>query len=145
MNDFLFYHGAVFAKIVHHSDEKLFIQAVNTSDNAAYEVNGNFLYIKYSTKRLSPWMFTYSEDNFRNFINFSFVYKRSFAVFVCNNDGICVIKKNELLELFSGEVNSSKTITISTGRNKSYTVRGTDGELPNKASRTNGLEQILSP
>jgi hypothetical protein len=53
ISEFEFYHGVVFARMLHAMQRELAIKPYSPSDNAAYVVDGSIgIYIKYSTKRL---------------------------------------------------------------------------------------------
>ena len=59
IKEFEFYHGVVFTKLIHSSKKCISIKSFPTSSNASYIYNENIgIYIKHSTKRLSPWHFS---------------------------------------------------------------------------------------
>jgi hypothetical protein len=64
ISEFEFFHGVVFARMLHVTQRQLAIsiKPYSASDNAAYLINGTIgIYIKYSSKRLSPWRFSFQK------------------------------------------------------------------------------------
>ena len=62
INDTARYHGIVFAEIVRQEREVL-IDQFRSKSNSSYIVNNVGLFIKYSTKRMPPWHFTFLRDH----------------------------------------------------------------------------------
>ncbi len=64
ISDFQVYHGVVFSKLCHYTNGALLIQQYPSRDNASYIVNDKIgLYIKYSTKRMTPWHFSFESQH----------------------------------------------------------------------------------
>jgi hypothetical protein len=60
ITEFEFFHGAVFSRILHGAKTEVRLSAYRDDDNATYVINDKVgLYIKYSTKRLTPWRFSF--------------------------------------------------------------------------------------
>ena len=62
MQNFEFFHGAALIKIIHSGCFKI-VENFSKS-NAAYLIDEKIgLYIKYSQKRMSPWVFTFDKEH----------------------------------------------------------------------------------
>jgi len=132
MQDFEFFHGAAVIKIVHSGRFKT-IESFGKS-NSVYLIDEKIgLYIKYSQKRMSPWVFTFDKEHVKEIKDINDLLSNIFIVFVCNDDGICCIDWKEFCTLISVD-NSSypKWIKVSRKKNEKYSVSGVDGELKHK-------------
>ena len=70
IKEFEFYHGVILAKLVHGINTSVLIQTFPSRSNSSYIVNKNIgLFIKYSTKRMSPWRFSFAKDHQDEILN----------------------------------------------------------------------------
>ena len=97
IKEFEFFHGLVFARILHGSQRPISIETYPTSSNSSYIVNGNVgLYIKYSSKRMTPWRFSFKKEHQDEMTSMQEKLKDVFLVLVCNDDGIVCLSYDEL-------------------------------------------------
>ena len=65
IGEFEFFHGAVLARMVHVTQKTVAVAPYSECDNASYVINNSKgVYIKYSTKRLSPWRFSFQKRHY---------------------------------------------------------------------------------
>jgi len=139
INEFEFYHGAVISRILHSSKNEIFILKINDLDNASYVLNNKTaLYIKHSTKRLSPWRFSFQIEHIKQIQNLSKSYNSVFAVLVCKDDGIVALNLEQLKVLLNFEnPDSSQSIALDRNKGGFYGVNGSLNSLKNKISLNN--------
>ena len=108
LKEFEFFHGVVFARILHGGNASVDIKSYPTPDNASYVVNDNAgIYIKYSSKRMSPWRFSFQKEHQEEILEMKNKLGEVYTVLVCNDDGIVCLSFDELKE--SIEKNLGKT------------------------------------
>lgn len=104
----------------------------------------SFIYVKHSTKRISPWPFTFLPEHMLDIASLYNRNKRSFVVLICNDDGICCLDYDELAQvIFFGNVGQSKFIRISRSPREKYAVSGSDGKLKHKIGDSEFPEKVL--
>ena len=103
-NEFEFYHGLVFTKLIHNSREAVSIRLYSRDSNSSYILNDNIgLYIKYSTKRLSPWHFSFQKINQDEIHQLKDQLGHVFLILVCGEDGIVSLSFEELKKINNGK------------------------------------------
>ena len=69
INEFKSYHGSAFADLIDDSSVPIKISRPDQDNNAFYVLDDNIaLYVKHSTKRLTPWRFTFHTDHMNDLI-----------------------------------------------------------------------------
>src|SRR5713101_7631019 len=102
INEFEFYHGVTFARMLHDTQKELTIKPYSASDNAAYVVDGVIgVYIKYSSKRLSPWRFSFQRRHRDRINEMKADLSQVFLLLVCNDDGIVVLSFDEFKQILN--------------------------------------------
>lgn len=130
IREFEFYHGAVFARLVHHDGHSVTIKSYPTSSNASYIINGNIgLYVKHSSNRLSPWTFSFLDVHHNEILGMANKFDRLYIALVCGEDGITCLSYNELTTVLDRVPERHEWIRISRGPREKYAVKGTDGKL----------------
>lgn len=127
--EYNFFHGAAINDLIH----KKIINSVviyPSESNASYVVDDKIgIYIKYSTKRLSPWRFTFKRIHQNEILEMKERLGQIFLLLVCNDDGIVCISFQELKLILDSEHGEAEWISISRTKRKQYTVKGSDGKL----------------
>lgn len=138
IKEFEKYHGIAFARLIHKYGAMKISANIN-QDNSSYLINDEFgFYIKFSTKRLTPWQFTFTEQHHQCIEELSESTRAGYVAFVCNFDGICCIKFDDYFKLIKDiSEGQAKSISISRSKNEQYYASGTDGELNFKISDSN--------
>lgn len=141
---FLRHHGAFLAGLVDKTTLPISIRRIEMEENHFYEINSNIgLYVTYSTKRLSPWTVTFSQDHVKAIFDKINIYENFFLVVVCEFNFSAVINKNEISDLLSPTRIQASSITIRTGHDKSLSVSGTEGNLKRKLLKSKAYDQLL--
>jgi hypothetical protein len=136
ISEFEFFHGVVFARILHATERQLSVKQYSPSDNAAYVVNGaKGVYIKYSSKRLSPWRFSFQKRHQEQIAQMKRELGQVFLLLVCNDDGIVVLAFEELQQILSENHEAVEWISATRNRRQMYSIKGSDGKLSFKVGR----------
>ncbi|MFZ2152328.1 MAG: hypothetical protein WAV09_04440, partial [Minisyncoccia bacterium] len=127
---FEFYHGLVFARILHATQKSILIKPFPSSDNASYVLNDKVgIYIKYSTKRLSPWRFSFQKRHQDEILDMKNKVGEVFLLLVCNDNGIVAISFDELKQILNETHEQVEWISAARGKREMFSVKGSDGEL----------------
>lgn len=144
VNEFEFYHGLVLAKLIHASKEALLVNNFGQSDNAAYVVNNKVgVYIKYCTKRLTPWRFTFLKTHQEIIQEMKSCFDEVFVLLICHKDGVVILDWNLLKAVLDSTHRGMEWVAVSRGKNRMYSISGTDGVLRYKVSRGDFPDKIL--
>ena len=129
------YHGVVFARLTHINNEIKISSKIN-NDNNSYIINDKIgIYVKYSKKRLTPWLFTFNKEQYSYVKKLILIAKNGYVVLVCNNDGICCVDfKQFLIVINKIDNDQTKSINITRYKNQMYEVSGTDGKINQKVA-----------
>lgn len=129
INEFDFYHGAALCKLVHNNRINTII-TFPTSSNSSYVANENIgIYIKYSTKRLSPWRFTFAREHQDEINDMKEILGKVYVLLVCYKDGIACLDFDELKAVLNYEHEQTEWISVSRRHREKYSVKGSDGKL----------------
>lgn len=128
MYNYTFFHGSALVRLARDNRThgiKLY------SGNNTYLVNDiACIYLKHSTKRLTPWSFTFMPEHIREIAEIRKKIRNVYIVLICNDNGICCLSYEELSQLiFIGKFNKSKFIRVSRSPREKYEVSGSDGKL----------------
>jgi len=144
LKEFEFYHGVVFSKLLHSTRGNVSVQIYPTSDNASYVINGKVgIYIKYSSKRLSPWRFSFQKRHQDEILDLKNKFGEVFVLLVCNDDGIVALKFDELKHILNEVHDNVEWISVRRGRREMYSVQGSDGKLEFKMAKNDYAKRIL--
>jgi hypothetical protein len=145
IKEFEFYHGTVFSQIFHSLDRNISIRPYNKSDNASYVINNNTgIYIKYSTKRLTPWRFSFLKRHQDEILEMKNNLTEIFLLLVCNNDGIVILSFNDLKRILNETHQEIEWVSVSRNKRQMYTVCGSDGDLKFKISQNDFPSKIFN-
>lgn len=141
-DEYEFYQGVVLRQLVVSSDYSVFFRPfVREGRINAFVVNSRIgVFVKHSTKRMSPWRFTFSIDQAADLLDLEAKYPDSFVVFVCEDDGIVTLDVGRLHEIVSFQESEHAWVRIERAPRAWYGVSGNRSELPNKIP--NGIAVI---
>ena len=143
--DFEFFHGVVFSRIIHGSRCPVTIRPFQSASNSSYILNESIgIYIKYSSKRMTPWRFTFTKDHQDEIGLMKSVCKSVFLVLVCNDDGIVCLSYPELRQILDDQHAPIEWISATRQKRKMYAVKGSDGELDFKVGQSAFPERIFT-
>jgi hypothetical protein len=138
-----FFQGVVFRQLVTASDKPLTFEVHDFSGRTnSYCVNSSVgIYIKHSSKRLSPWQFSFPPDQRTEFRMLGDHFENTFGIFVCGHDGIVAVPTAGLRTLIGHNETDQGWIRVSRSRNSMYALVGSSDALPSKIA--NGVSSIL--
>jgi hypothetical protein len=144
IKDFEFFHGVVFARIIHGTQRPLSVRPFQSVSNASYVVNDSIgIYIKYSSKRMTPWRFTFKKEHQEEIDLMKSSFKNVFLILVCNDDGVVCISYSELKEILNNQHDPIEWISATRHKREMYSVKGSNGELDFKIGQNDFPEKIF--
>jgi hypothetical protein len=132
-----FYIGVVLSRLIRESSDQLNIRSIPQVASSAICVDGVVaLFIKHCTKRLTPWSFTFTEDQIDQIHRVRMAKLEPVIALVCHEDGIVGLTIEELVLLIGDKGQSTNTawIKASRERREAYAVRGSSAGLGYKVS-----------
>lgn len=144
IGEFEFFHGAVFTRILHTTQQTMTVRPYSEFDNAAYVVNDSKgVYIKYSTKRLSPWRFSFQKRHHEMITEMNRNVGDVFVILVCNDDGAVVLSFDEFQQVARNGYGQGEWLSAARNRREMYLVKGPEGRLAFKVSKDDYAEKIF--
>lgn len=142
--EFEFYHGIVFSKLIHFSKTPITIKRFPTAGNASYILNeGIGLFIKHSSKRLSPWRFSLQKVHQDEILAMKNFPLEVYLILVCGEDGVVTLTFNELKQILNDVHGDTEWISATRNPRKEYTVKGSDGTLGRKVGKSDFPKKIF--
>lgn len=144
MADYERYHGIVIRSLVLSIDRGVQIRTLD-----AHGITNSFvlndavgLYIKHCSKRLTPWVFSFTQDNLAELDLLEESTKSVFVALVCGYDGFLVLSLADVQRL-ADKKHAANTLAIHVARRKRqmYVVGG-KSKL-NKRSPRGFTEEII--
>ncbi|WP_407490750.1 hypothetical protein [Elizabethkingia anophelis] len=143
IKEFEFYHGVVFSKLIHNIPEGISIKLYPSPSNASYVINDNIgIYIKHSTKRMSPWRFSFQKCHQDEIFDMQKGLNNVFVLLVCGEDGVVALSYEELKTILDYTHDEIEWISASRTRNKDYEIKGSDGKLEKKIGKIDFLKKL---
>lgn len=144
LKEFEFFHGVVFARILHDGNMPVDVKSYPTPDNASYIVNNSIgIYIKYSSKRMSPWRFSFQKEHQDEILEMKNKLGEVYTIFVCNDDGIVCLGFDELKQVLDNQHDIVEWVSIARGPKEKYEVKGHDGKLRFKIGNSDFPKKIF--
>jgi hypothetical protein len=144
IKEFEFFHGLVFARILHRTQSTPSLKLFRSGSNASYVVNGSTaIYIKYSSKRMTPWRFTFRSEHQAEIDLLKSKFDRVFLLLVCNDDGVVCLSYSELKQLLDNQHAPIEWISATRHKREMYAVKGSNGELDFKIGKNDFPEKLF--
>jgi len=147
IKEYEFYHGAVFTRLMNSCSPELCITAYSGKNYNSYRLGaGNRsagLYIKYSTKRLAPWSFTFTAENQYEILEMKLALDEVFLILVCGQDGIVTLNYQEIKQILDDNYHPTEWVSVTRRKNQMYAVKGKDGALDFKVGDAEFSRKIL--
>ena len=144
IKDFEFFHGLVFARILHATQRPLSVRPFQSVSNASYVINDAIgLYVKYSSKRMTPWRFTFKKEHQAEIDLMKANFKNVFLILVCNDDGVVCLSYSELKTILDSQHDPLEWISATRHKRKMYSVKGSNGKLDCKIGQNDFPEKIF--
>lgn len=123
-----FYHGAALARLCRKSlDESHSIQHHGASRSAYILDDTVALYVKHSTKRMSPWPFSFAREHQEEIAQLGRDYSAIFVVLVCGSDGIACLSEAELQRVLDDDYRAMEWVKAARRSREKYSITGSDG------------------
>ena len=130
IKEFEFYHGALFSRIFHGSKSAVSVKLFESASNSSYIVNGTVgIYVKYSSKRMTPWRFTFRKEHQNEIELMKKHCERVFLLLVCYDDGVVCLSYQELKQILDNQHDPIEWISATRHKREMYAVKGSNGEL----------------
>ena len=137
------YQGIVLRQILVSHGKGVRLGVVNLSGRVdTFYLERAAFQIKHSSKRLSPWRFSYMPENLEEIIDLQKTYSPVWVILVCGQDGVLALSLDELKSIVGAREDGAAWIRVSRDRNSMYRVGGALGDLPRAKPR--GLEPFLT-
>lgn len=144
IKEYEFYHGVVFTRIMHVARRPLSLRPYESPSNASYVLNNEVgIYVKHSTKRLSPWRFTFLIEHQEEIDNLRAEFQKVFLLLVCYDDGVVCISYDELKQILDDHHDPVEWISVSRQKRKMYTVNGSNGRLKCKIGKNDFPDKLF--
>lgn len=139
------FHGVVLINLIEDISLGLSIRKLNTGISGIYLLNEKIpLYIKYASKRTSPWSFTFHDIHLQRYYDLVIQYGDCLMVLICGSDGIVTLGNSEMRKIVIPDFNVQKRITVTRRLNHMYSVNGSDGDIEKRISRKNLTEYVIN-
>lgn len=130
--EFELYHGVALCRIAHNEQTKS-IRLLNKKSNSSYLVNDRIgIYVKYSTKRLTPWSFTFSPVHIEELTDLEKKTDKTFLILVCKDNGVACLDLEEAKAVMDFSLDRNQGLSASRRPREKYKITGTFGEMKYK-------------
>jgi hypothetical protein len=144
IKEFEFFHGVVLSRLIHASQDRIDIRPFPTQSNSSYILNRDIgLFVKYSTKRMSPWSFTFMRGHQEEILQMRKRMADVFTLLVCNDDGIVCLSYDELRLVLDEHFTDAESIRVRRGPREKYAIVGTDGKLRFKVAESDFPKKLF--
>ena len=137
LDEYEFYQGAALRQLIVGGASSLtFRPFVREGRITAFVLNARFgIYVKHSSKRMSPWRFTFTIEQAADLLDLEIKYPDSFLIFVCETDGLVTVSFPDLHDIVDFQQTDNAWVSISRPPRAQYSITGNKGELGRKVSR----------
>ena len=143
INEFKAYHGSAFAELIDESTVPITLFRPDLSNNAVYILNNSIgLFIKHSTKRISPWRFSFQTDHVKSVLKLTQKFEHTFMVLICGRYSIAVLNSQEIEDLLPLNSPVTSWVSVNSSHNTMLTVEGSSGKLKRKIRKSQPFYQI---
>jgi hypothetical protein len=128
VRDYEYYHGAALLKILRHAGGALELCIRDDVAKGCYALGREtVVYVKHSSKRMSPWVFTFQNEHRAAVSAMRKTFANAFVILVCNDDGVVVLAAAGVEALLG----PTGTASIRAARRPRgmYEITGSGGEL----------------
>ncbi len=136
IKEYEFYHGVVFSRLIHEVDIPLKLTVYPTASNASYVLNDSIgIYIKHTTKRLTPWRFSLQRVHQDEILKMKNELGEVFVILVCGEDGLVTLSFDELKTILNEAHGNVEWISAARRPREEYAIKGSDGSLDYKVAK----------
>jgi hypothetical protein len=114
---------------------------------SAFVVNSRVgVYIKHSSKRMSPWRFSFNIEQAADLLDLEAKFPETFVVLICEADGLVTLDCSQLHQIVSFQDSENAWVRVERPPRAQYDVAGNKAELTNKLPRGVGpIVEALKP
>jgi hypothetical protein len=143
LDEYEFYQGAVLRQLIVESEITLAIRPfLREGRIAAFVLNGLAgIYVKHSSKRMSPWRFSFTIEQAADLLDLEGKYPDSFVVLVCETDGLVTISVADLHRIVDFQETDNAWLSVARPPRAQYALAGNKGDLERKIAR--GVSVVL--
>jgi hypothetical protein len=145
-DDYEFYQGVVLRNLIVNANYSAIIRPfVKEGRISAFVVNARIgVFVKHSTKRISPWRFTFTLDQVSDLLDLESKFFDSFVVFVCGDDGLVTLDVGSLHQIVTFDDAEKAWVAVERKPRSQYSVWGNRAELQYKiANGTTAIQDTL--
>ena len=137
------YHGIVLRQILVAYGQRARIGVVDLSGRVdTFCIEKAAFQVKHSSKRLSPWQFTYTPETLAELEGLRRTFDPVWVFLVCGQDGIVGLSLEEITSIMQVGRGGAAWVRVSRSRNSMYRVGGALGELP--LAKPRGVQVFLA-
>jgi hypothetical protein len=124
------YQGIALREIIRHANPSVSIKPFKRRGRVnAFVLNGRIgIFIKHSSKRLSPWQFTFKREHKAEVRRLQKKFPQSYLVLVCGMDGLVTVDAETLQNLIDAKSRAQAWVRIDRKPRCPYYVTGSCSE-----------------
>ena len=143
LNEYEFYNGVVLNRLI-RKGKPIKIDVFPTSGNNSFMINEKVgLYLKYSTKKISPWRFSFTKEHQEEMKIMRDLLENIYLVLICGKDGIACIEYEELKQVLDEYYEDVEWVSASRLKREQYSIKGSNGKLDFKIADTDYPKKIF--
>lgn len=120
-------HGVALARLCRWSSSRGVLVRVFENGRSAYVLDERAgLYLKYSSKRMSPWAFSFSSEHQEEIALIANAFESVFVGLICGTDGIACLDHSEYKRLLDDNVRPVEWVRATRHAREKYTLTGSD-------------------
>lgn len=137
------YHGIVLRQILVAYGRRAHVGVVDLSGRVdAFCIENAAFQVKHSSKRLSPWQFTYTSESLSELVELRRKFGSVWVFLVCGQDGVVGLSLDELTSIAQASEGGAAWVRVRRSRHSMYRVAGALSELPRAKPR--GVQGFLA-
>ena len=143
LKEYEFYNGVVLNRLIRKGNP-IKIDVFPTSGNNSFMINDKVgLYIKYSSKNISPWRFSFTKEHQQELNIMKQLLDTIYLILVCERDGIVCIEYEELKQVLDEHYEEIEWVSVSRLKREQYSVKGSNGKLEFKIADSDYPKKIF--
>lgn len=144
IGEFERFHGVVLRDLIVRAKFELRFRVLDDAGRVnSFLLDGRVaVHIKHSSKRLAPWLFTFSDDNHDEIERLPSGGRSLWLALVCGIDGVLVLSHTEYRSLTDNPGQASRFIRVDRDRHTQYRVFGNSGLL--RSAKPRGVTAIVA-